>query len=576
MIIPLDKKHRDLEIDEIADICLSSKRERDQLYVQRKKNYHFGTIDYTVDVKYNRIESHLDLVASFLYAADHCRFNIAAKPNEDEKVINQIAALSEEWNTTFRDCGLAYLFSDAVLWSLINDSMFMKLGWNDARDDLFGKLISPSDFSVYDESEPDLDSQEAFVHTYCLNWGNAVQRLKRAGKASQIKHLSRYPGTFTEQLPPVLANLIISTTGGPNISGPMTGRASVDYQPRATYTANSDNPMVRFHEIWVWDDDAEDYCQFIKADGIDGCLSDSRETIAAMRKADEKVASERYSNATSTFGIEQEHPFVHICPYPLFDFFWGKAHIDRLVPLQVWTNERLQQISDLLEQNVDPAKVASGFMGMSDEKIDALGGPGSWVMEMIPGAKVEQLRPPVQPDLFAEFKEIGEIFLDASGLTRTVSGHGEEGVRSGKQAKQAATTGSARIKKVAVKLEEPLTKMADIGVKLIQRNSKTRMRTDDGQILVAAQVAEDNLKMRVAGHSHSPLFADETKEDALVLHKANAIDREMLITMLNPPNKDELIHRLRKRVKAEEAEKEKERAAGTPPSGSHHKPKAAA
>ncbi|HEX8811707.1 MAG TPA: hypothetical protein VF742_06920, partial [Terracidiphilus sp.] len=304
-------------------------------------------------------------------------------------------------------------------------------------------------------------------------------------------------------------------------------------------------------------------------------LSDSRETIEAMRKADSETASKRHANSTSTFGIEQEHPFVHICPYPLYDFFWGKCHLDIMIPLQTWTNERLQQIADLLEQNVDPAKVFSGFQGMQDEKADSLGGPGTWMHEMMPGAKVDQLRPPVQPDLFTEFREIGEIMLDASGLTKTVTGHGEEGLRSGKQAKQAAVTGSARIKKVAVKLEEPLTKLSDVGVKLIQRNSITRMRTDDGQILVPAQVAEDDIKMRVAGHSHSPLFAEEYKEDALILHKANAVDRESLIEMFNPPNKAELIHRLRKRVQQEEKEKQMQVQQGGSVTPSHHKPKAA-
>jgi hypothetical protein len=571
MIIPKSKKSRDNTIDDIAGICLESKRDRDALYLMRKRYFDFGTTDYMVEVKYNRLQAHLDLVASFLYAADHCRFNIAAPRNADDRIIAQVESLEDEWNDSFRDCGLAYMFGDSVIWGLVLDSMFIKLGWSNERKDLFGKLFSPSDFSVYDESEPDIDSQEAFIHTYCLNWDNAVQRLIRAGKQSEIKKLRRYPGQFSDDMPPVLANLLIASTGGPNISGAMTGRASVDYQPRATYEPNSENPMVRFHEVWVWDDSCEDYAIFTKADGIDGVLSDSRETIEAMRKADPELAAKRYRGESNTFGIEQEHPFVHVCPYPLYDFFWGKAHTDILIPLQVWTNERLQQIADLLEQNVDPAKVASGFMGLSDDKIDALGGPGTWVYDMIPGAKVEQLRPPVVPDLFAEFKEIGAIFLEASGLTETIMGRGEQGVRGEKQAKRMAMTGSGRIRKVAVGLEQPLVKLAEVGIKLIQRNSNQRMRTDAGQVLIPAQVAEDRLKIRVAGHSHSPLFADESKEQAAGLFKAQAIDREMLVRMLNPPNADNIIHRLRKRVKAEEAVKAKELESGNAPK----KPRAA-
>jgi hypothetical protein len=575
MIIPKTKKARDDVIDQICDICLQSRRDRDILYTMRRRFLDYGTNDYTIEVKYNRLEAHLDLVSSFLYAADHCRFNIAAPRNSDDATVEQIEALEDEWNDTFRDCGLAYMFSDAVYWALNLDAMFIKQGWNDSTNDLFGKLVLPGDFAVYDESEPDLDSQEAFIHTYCLNWDNAVLRLLRAGKQSEIKKMRQYPGQYSEDLPPILSNLIIDATGGPNIGGAMLGRASADFQPRPTYEAYSENPMVRFHEIWVWDDTCEDYAIFTKCDGIDGVLSDSRETIAAMRKADSERAAELYSGESNIFGIGQEHPFVPIVPYKRPDFFWGKAHSDILIPLQIWTNERLQQIADLLEQNVDPPKVATGFMGMTDEKMDSLGGPGSSVYDMVPGAKLEFLRPPAVPDLFVEFKEIGAIFLEASGLTETVMGRGEQGgARSAKQAKQMALTGSGRIKKVAVGLEQSLVQLAEKGIKLIQRNSTERMRTNSGQILLPAQVSEPRAKIRVAGHSHSPLFQDESKEQAAALFKALAIDREMLVRMLNPPNADAIIHKLRKRVLAEQAQAKKDQEAGHAPKKPQH-PRAA-
>lgn len=565
MIIPTANKRggrdRDDKIDQILDICLASKRDRDQLYLRRKRYFMFGTTDYSVEVKYNRLQAHSDLVASFLYAADHCRFNIAAPRNSSDEIIAQIVALEDEWNETFRDCGLAYMVADAVLWALVYDSMFIKLGWNDARDDLIGRLFSPQDFSVYDESEPDLDSQEAFVHSYSINWDNAVMRLLRAGKKPLIKKMSARPGQFTDDMPPVLANLLISATGGPNISGAMSGRASVDYEPRAVYEPNSDNPMVRAHEIWVWDDTSEDYAIFTKYDGVDGVLSDSRETVAAMQKADLGPAKARYKGKSNIF-LESEHPFIHIRPYSLYNFFWGECHCDRLIPLQVWTNERLQQIADILERQVDPAKVFSGFMGLTDEKAEALGGPGTWVTDMVPGAKVDELKPPMPEDLFVEFNQIGQIFLEASGLTETVMGKGAEGVRGDKHAKRLAMTGSGRIRKVAVGLEQPLAKLGDISIKLMQKNSTQRMITDAGQQIIPALVAESKLRIRVSGHSHSPLFADESKEEAAGLFKAGAIDREGLVKMLNPPGVDNIIHNLRKRVKAEQEAAAKKFAAG--------------
>ncbi len=556
MIIPLGNRRggrdRDDKIEEIVQTCLASKRDRDELYQRRKQYFLFGTSSMSsIEVKYNRLQAHSDLVASFLYAADHCRYNIAAPRNSEDHIINQIVALEDEWNETFRDSGLAYMFNDAVLWSLVFDSMFIKLGWNDARDGLFGTLFSPSDFSVYDESEPDLDSQEAFVHSYSINWDNAILRLLRAGKKANIKQLAARPGRFTEEMPPVLANLLISATGGPNISGAMTGNANIDWQPRATYEPNSDNPMVRAHEVWVWDDISEDYAIFTNFEGVDGVLSDSRETIAAMHKSDKSPARDKYKGESNIF-LPGEHPFVHVRPYSLYNFFWGEAHVDRLIPLQIWTNERLQQIADVLERQVDPAKVFSGFMGLTDEKAEALGGPGSWVLDMVPGAKVDELKPIMPEDLFREFNEIGQIFLEASGLTETVTGQGTQGVRGKSHAKQLALTGSGRIRKVAVGMEQTLVKLGDIGIKLKMKNDPSRYKTDSGQEMIAALTAEQKLKIRVAGHSHSPLFADESKEQAAGLFKAQAIDREMLVRLLNPPNADNIIHQLRKRVKAEQ------------------------
>jgi 7-keto-8-aminopelargonate synthetase-like enzyme len=149
-------------------------------------------------------------------------------------------------------------------------------------------------------------------------------------------------------------------------------------------------------------------------------------------------------------------------------------------------------------------------------------------------------------------------------------GRGAEGVRGEKQAKHMAMTGSGRIRKVAVGLEQPLVQVAEKGIKLIQRNSTKRMRTDKGMTLLPSQVADPSLKIRVAGHSHSPLFADESKEQAAGLFKSQAIDREMLVRMLNPPNADAIIHRLRKRVMAEQAQAEADRKAGHPPGKPQH------
>ncbi len=198
-------------------------------------------------------------------------------------------------------------------------------------------------------------------------------------------------------------------------------------------------------------------------------------------------------------------------------------------------------------------------MGLTDEKAEAFGGEGTWVYDQLPQAQVKELYPEMPPDLFADFQSIGQIFLEASGLTEVIAGKGEQGVRSRGHARELRTTGAGRIKKLATKLEDSFVRMGDVALKLKMKNDDDPIVPDDKETFLAAQVSE-KFKMRIAGHSHSPLFADDSRELAALLFKAQAIDREMLIRLLRPPNRENMIAALRVRVAAE-----MQRAAQQPP-----------
>ena len=576
MIIPLaNKKFRDTKVLEVRDCCLNSREERRALYDLRRRFFLYGTDNNrTEQVKFNRLQAHLDLVASFLYAADNAKYDLSVGQNQEKILVDQALALQDYWNNVFRDSGLAYMVADAMLWSLIYDTEFMKIGWSNERKQLYGRLVDPSQFGVFDESEIDLDNQEAFVHRYRVPWDNAVVRLLRAGLKDEIKKLGTAKGSERTDYPPVFQAIMISATGGTNITGNIAGMAPATFTPVPTYEPKNDIETVEFHEVWMWDDVHDDYvCVTIAEPDI--ILSDSREVIAAMGKKSIQDPSQ-WATETNPF-LPGEHPFVPFCPFTLPSFFWGEAHADRLIPLQRWTNERLDQISEILEMQVDPPKTFSGFMGLNDEKAGAFGGPGTWVLDQLPNAKVEMQRPEMPQDLFTEFKEIGAIFLEASGLTETVTGKGEQGVRGGGHAKQLATTGSSRIRKIAVNMEQPLVRVGDLGLKLVQRNSTEALRVKDGQIFYPSQFAADHWNLRISGHSHSPLFANESRELAALMLKAKAIDREMFIRMLQPPGAEAMITEVRK-IMAADAQMAQQQAAakaGKQPGGGMRQTKAA-
>lgn len=549
MIIPSTGSFRLDKILEVRDACLESINERRELYAKRRKYFMFGSDDYR-QVRYNRLFAHTDLVASFLYSADHAKYSLSAGRNAAPEVVQQAVALQDEWNQQFRDSGLAYTYAIALLWSLVYDSMYIKMGWNAERKRLFGKILMPNAFGVYDEMEPELDNQEAFCHSYRLPWDRAVLMFYRAGLKDRIDELGVSQGAPIDDLPPVLKQLLITQTGGQNLSGNLMGQAPLDIQPVILYEPKSNIPTVAFQELWVWDDINEDYATFVIGDP-DILVTDSRETIKKRTGNGHAASDDDNAQSRSNEFLAGEYPFVPITPYQLPDYAYGESHCERLIPLQNWTTERLDQIAEVLESQVDPSKVFSGFMGLSDEKAASFGGPGSWVLDALPGAKVDKQVPQMPEDLFAEFKEIGAIFLEASGLTETITGQG--GPKGKGAAKQAAVAGSARIKKVAVGLEPSLIQAGDIGLKLFMKESTEEINLPDGKKFLPSQFASEDWNLRIAGHSHSPLFADEARELAALLLKAQSIDREMFVRLLSPPQEDTIISALRERLKAEQA-----------------------
>ena len=557
MIIPKTEPERTRKLQWLIDNCMESQSERVSRYEQRRRWTLFGSDGIRDQVLYNKLQAHTDLVASFLYAADHCAFTVAAQRNADDEVVQQMQAVEEYWDDEFRDSGLAYQFAEAMLWSLCYDSMFLKFGWNNARDELDVVMVPPHNFGVFDESLTDLDNQQAFTHYYSVEWDEAVQRMQWAGMGHRIDELRASVTDEKVTLPSAMSTMLMNAQRS-SVTDPLIGLAS----PTLTPCLNMNQNLTRRAFASM-----SSMCGTIRrvmtrANRAAITLRSkcsirvsywriSRETIAILQKAGLKrskraVQSDLLRWTDTNDFIADEHPFVQVRPFSVYDYFWGECHCDRLVNLQRWINTRLWQIHQILEMQVDPPRSFMGMMGLSDEKADALGSPGTWVMDMNPGAKVEDLSPTMPPDLFADYEQISHMFLEASGLTETVMGKGEQGVRGRGHAKQLATTGSARIKKTAVGLEPILVKAGDLALKLLQRNSTHKLKTDKGMEFVMAQVAAP-WKMRVAGHSHSPLFADESRDLATNLFKAQAIDQEDLLRMLRPPGEANLIHKLRQR-----------------------------
>lgn len=566
MIFPRNREDLEKRVKLLCDACMATARDRAELYRRREAYFLFGT-EMQTPVRHNRLESHLDLVSSFLFAPDHQFFHISAEANSDDAIVQQTIALQDFFNDEFHDAGLSDLFSDAIPWALTFDSMIMKVGWNEVRQGLMAELVAPHNFGVYREDIADINSQQCFCHTYFLDWSASAQVLLRAGRGSDIIKLSVTNEPFVQPFPSLLNRMIITSTSGKNLLGNMMGQINPIYTPLASYQPKVDAPCVQWFELWAWDDDARDWRSF-RMCAPDILIDDSEKVVEALKlskrfqrkprgrmEGKEEIGRDYYQTSTNLF-LPGEHPFTQIVPYGKWNYFWGKAHIDGLIPLQDWMNERLDQIADLLEKQAYPPRVGSGFSGLTDEKMEAFGGSDSFLFDQLPQAQVKELAPQMPPQLFAEFQEIGGMFLEASGLTEAIQGRGEAGVRGRGHARDQRQTGGGRIKKAALRLESSLNRIGDLALKLVMKNCDEKVQPphEEGQEperFYPSQVAS-KMTLRVDGHSHSPLFGDEAREIAVLLKRSGAIDNAQFVRSLNPPSRDNILHGLRQQQRQQQ------------------------
>jgi hypothetical protein len=464
---------------------------------------------------YNKIFPHIDQLTSFLYSAETTRFSIdlgAAVPQEEHNKIPALTrALNDEWLSSNAD----QVFSTAVTWSLCFNTTFVKLVINKG---IHPYMVEPSTIGVLREDTPFLDRQEAFIQTYYITKSELYNRLySHPNRESIVKRVESTQHERTE-----IANgieRIILSQSNPTLYG----NVNLDLAGMNRYKAVVSEDTVEMTELWVWNDETNDYQVVTKA---------SPDVII-------------YDRPGETVFLKGECPFVQVCPNPLYDYFWGMSEVQRLIFLQQLRNKRMAEILDLLSKQVSPPTALIGFTGIMDEKNFALNRAGGLLSTDMPSAKVEKLAPQIPPDLFREIGEIDLMFEEASGIVSVLQGRGEQGVRSSGHASQLARLGSSRAKKRALIIEDSLEKLATLYLKCMQAYNSTHFTDINGLPFIADQFTNDFV-VKVDAHSNSPIFTEDQRTLAFNLFKAGVIDKESLLDMLDPPMKQLLKDRLKK------------------------------
>lgn len=455
--------------------------------------------------KFNKIYPHIDQLTSFLYAQETTRFAISLGASvangEYGKVPKLTQTINDEWNNSNTDI----TFGQALAWSLVYGSTFVKLAWKGSAISAF--VVDPHDFGVLREDVSQLDRQEAVVHSYFISASELRNQLQSHPQKDAI--LAKvFATTINVDKGLGAVDRIITSAASPN----MIGNVDMNLSTPTGYTPQVAEELIEMRELHIWDDDLGDYRVVTIADPF----------VIIYERAEEKMF------------VKGELPFVQVCPSPAYDYFWGMSEVERLMPLQQLRNARMDEIFHMLNLQAKPPRAFSGFPGITDEINRALDVPGGYVFGDMPSAKVDTIQPNIPADLFNEINQIDEMFAEMSGITNVLSGRGEAGVRSLGHASTLARLGGSRTKKRALIVEDSLEKLATLYLKLLQVYDKRRYVDDTGNKFLAAQFTDDYV-VKVDAHSNSPIFVEDQTQLAFSLFQAGVITKERLLDLVQPP-----------------------------------------
>ena len=518
MKIPSGESREDFYLD-IINKCMVSKEERRGDYTTLRAYYLFGAGPESPPAYFNKIHPHLDQLTSFLYSAETTRFSIALGASvpsaEHKKTPSLTQALNDEWLNSNAD----QVFSTALTWALVYNTSFVKLVY---KNGIHPYMIEPSAIGVLREDTPYTDRQEAIVQTYYITKSELYARLYSHPKRESIVSRLATGTKVSESDIPEAVNRIVMSQTNPTIYG----NVNMDLYGMNRYKARVAEDTVEMTELWVWNDDTEDY------------------QVVTMAAPNVII----YDRPGASLFLKGECPFVQICPNPLYDYFWGASEVQQLLLLQELRNTRMTEILDLLSKQVNPPTALTGFTGILDEKNFALNRAGGLLASDMPNAKADRLAPTMPPDLFEVIHEIDAMFSEVSGISNVLTGRGESGVRSQGHASQLARLGSSRAKKRALIVEDSLEKVATLYLKLMQVYDNTHFRDTEDVPFIPEQFTKDFV-VKVDAHSNSPIFTEDLKTLAFNLHKAGAIDKESLLDLLEPPMKQLLKDKLKRKEK---------------------------
>ena len=512
---------------DLIEQCEVSRPDRITTVGAYRAYYYNGSADANEAARYNKIYSHIDRLASFLYSADDIRFSITYDGILGEPWSERAMHCARVLNREYHLHGCDLEFADAVHWALIEGKTFIKTVWG--HNGLESWIVHPQFFGVLREDIDGLDRQEAFVQTSYITPSELERQIINHPEYSRIKReiATTHKRTREDERDPftdTLRQIVIGGLTPVQTNTATTSRSNVliTAPPAPNLDPKVAKELVRIDELWVMDSKRQDW--------------------TTIRLIDPDIVLEGNNRLRNVSGVENEHPFIEVCPNRIDNYFWGASEISALAPLQDMLNRAINDVTRVTKMQAAPPKAFIGFSGITEQKWRALDVPNGWIAEENPNAKVERLAPDVPPELFQQIEKILNWFDEMAGFQPIMMGQGEPGVRAGSHAQTLLRTGSPRMRDRALLIERQGAAHGDFCFKMLQNKDADVYVSKLKEKFLLKQLPPD-YRIAVDSHSGSPVFADDIERKATALAKSGAISPSDYIMLTRPPHMDILIER---------------------------------
>ena len=517
MILRSNKKDRREDILYATWQCQASRGKRVPYYNKCRDLYLYGG-DPSVITRANKIKPAINNQSSFLYAPHLIKFWMEVPPEEEEaETYDRVDPAVDSLGLAWHDSGVGKIFKRGVTWALVYGSTIMSILprlRTDRKVEIVADWVHPQNFGVWDDMQPEIEKQEAV----CLTSYLSLEQIKRIIRHHPNRREIENSLQTGDRQQAAFEGMITTPPNATvfDIKPEFWNWYSKQFDYRPTYRM----PIYEVTDTYIFDDDLEDYRI---------CTTTGDFVI--------------WDRPMSDCAVPGMLPFVKICADEHPEWFWGISLADDLSKLQMWYVQRMDDLDKLCGRAADPPVAAIGVGQSFDEKIDTYK-RRSGKITLPAGADLKSFQPDIPAQLFELIGGVDTMIQEQAGHRFNMLGKDEKAGRGGGGLEKLLRIAGSQMLSKAYDIELNAQDCGSLLQAYERRYKDAHLIDEKGRPFLLANFPSDT-KVRVDGHSSSPIFAEDAFQVGVTLKRLNVITDEMLLGMANIPNLSRAKHDLR-------------------------------